>query len=116
MSYLRAVHETGARLTHDVKNLLQSLSNLCFMAQASDDNGKAFNQQIQRQLPQITQRLQQTLESCRPRNCPERLRNTAICDRPRRGGTSCGNAMHTVLSEFVPVDFFCRGLRCSAPV
>lgn len=63
MSYLRAVHETGARLTHDIKNLLQSLSNLCFMAQAPDDtNGVQRNLLIQRQLPQITQRLQQTLE------------------------------------------------------
>ncbi len=63
MSYLRAVHETGARLTHDIKNLLQSLSNLCFMAQTPDDtNGARLNLLIQRQLPQITQRLQQTLE------------------------------------------------------
>jgi hypothetical protein len=35
MSYLRAVHETGARLTHDVKNLLQSLNNLCYVAQST---------------------------------------------------------------------------------
>ena len=63
MSYLRAVHETGARLTHDVKNLLQSLNNLCFMAQLPDDTGGArLNQLMQRQLPQITQRLQQTLD------------------------------------------------------
>lgn len=63
MSYLRAVHETGARLTHDVKNLLQSLNNLCFMAQAADDrDGACLAQLMQRQLPQITQRLQQTLE------------------------------------------------------
>ena len=63
MSYLRAVHETGARLTHDVKNLLQSLNNLCFMAQTPDDlDGSRLTQLMQRQLPQITQRLQQTLE------------------------------------------------------
>ena len=63
MSYLRAVHETGARLTHDVKNLLQSLNNLCFMAQTSDEtDGARLSQLMQRQLPQITQRLQQTLE------------------------------------------------------
>lgn len=63
MSYLRAVHETGARLTHDVKNLLQSLNNLCFMAQTADDlDGERLAQLMQRQLPQITQRLQQTLE------------------------------------------------------
>jgi hypothetical protein len=34
VSYLRAIHETGARLTHDVKNLLQSLNNLCYLAQS----------------------------------------------------------------------------------
>jgi signal transduction histidine kinase len=63
MSYLRAVHETGARLTHDVKNLLQSLNNLCFMAQApGDSDGARLQQLVQRQLPQITLRLQQTLE------------------------------------------------------
>jgi signal transduction histidine kinase len=63
MGYLRAVHETGARLTHDIKNLLQSLSNLCFLAQAPDDSdGERLNLLVQRQLPQITQRLQQTLE------------------------------------------------------
>jgi hypothetical protein len=63
MSYLRAVHETGARLTHDVKNLLQSLNNLCFAAQTSGEKDSArLTLLLQRQLPQITQRLQQTLE------------------------------------------------------
>ena len=63
MSYLRAVHETGARLTHDVKNLLQSLNNLCYMAQVPGDaDGAKLNLLMQRQLPLITQRLQQTLE------------------------------------------------------
>lgn len=63
MSYLRAVHETGARLTHDVKNLLQSLNNLCYVAQSSDEIGsERLNLLLQRQLPQITQRLHQTLE------------------------------------------------------
>ena len=33
-SYLEAVHETGARVTHDVKNLLQSLNALCSVALA----------------------------------------------------------------------------------
>jgi signal transduction histidine kinase len=31
-SYLQAVHETGARMTHDIKNLLQSLNVLCAAA------------------------------------------------------------------------------------
>lgn len=63
MSYLRAVHETGARLTHDVKNLLQSLNNLCYLAQEDAGRDPASVQQLlQRQLPQITLRLRQTLE------------------------------------------------------
>ena len=63
ISYLRAVHETGARLTHDVKNLLQSLNNLCYLAQTMDGKDSArVSQLLQRQLPQVTQRLSQTLE------------------------------------------------------
>ncbi|MBN8438055.1 MAG: sensor histidine kinase [Candidatus Accumulibacter sp.] len=62
VSYLRAIHETGARLTHDVKNLLQSLNNLCFLAQTmSGNDDDRLDLLLQRQLPQITQRLQQTL-------------------------------------------------------
>ena len=69
MSYLRAVHETGARLTHDIKNLLQSLDNLCFLAQTPAEDGQsdarpplAVAELMQRQLPQITLRLRLTLE------------------------------------------------------
>lgn len=61
MSYLQAVYETGARVTHDVKNLLQSLQTLCYAAvQPGDPDGKA--QLFARQLPQITERLKATLE------------------------------------------------------
>ncbi len=60
MSYVQAVHETGARLTHDVKNLLQSLNNICFIAEGEDPSRTSLL--LQRQLPQITKRLQQTLE------------------------------------------------------
>ena len=71
VSYLRAVHETGARLTHDIKNLLQSLNNLCYMAQgAGEENLGQFNLLMQRQLPQITARLQQTLEKLQAPKLP----------------------------------------------
>ncbi|WP_153115415.1 ATP-binding protein [Rhodocyclus tenuis] len=70
LSYLRAVHETGARLTHDVKNLLQSLNNLCYLAQNSGGSDAAeLNQLLLRQLPQISQRLRQTLDKLqKPQN------------------------------------------------
>lgn len=66
MSYLRAVYETGARLTHDVKNLLQSLNNLCYVAQSLEgDRAGEIQPLMQRQLPLIVQRLEQTLEKLR---------------------------------------------------
>lgn len=61
VGYLRAVHETGARLTHDVKNLLQSLNNLCYLMQGAQPTDSARIEVLQRQLPQISHRLQQTL-------------------------------------------------------
>lgn len=66
VSYLRAVYETGARLTHDVKNLLQSLNNLCYVVQSLDETRSAeIHPLMQRQLPLIVQRLEQTLEKLR---------------------------------------------------
>jgi signal transduction histidine kinase len=62
-SYLQAVHETGARTTHDIKNLLQSLNVLCSVALGADDRDTArLNALVRRQLPIVAQRLAQTLE------------------------------------------------------
>jgi signal transduction histidine kinase len=59
-SYLQAVHETGARLTHDVKNLLQSLNIL--VSVAGQDDSPQSQALIRRQLPAIAQRLSTTLD------------------------------------------------------
>ena len=62
-SYLQAVHETGARMTHDIKNLLQSLSVLTSVAardQGRDD--EQLHALLRRQLPLIERRLAETLE------------------------------------------------------
>lgn len=65
-AYTQAVYETGARLTHDVKNLLQSLRSLCAAAETSGaDQATALQALMQRQLPQITQRLNATLDKLR---------------------------------------------------
>jgi signal transduction histidine kinase len=61
VAYMQAVYETGARLTHDIKNLLQSLSTLCAAAERVGNDEKLVAL-IQRQLPQLTQRLQLTLD------------------------------------------------------
>ncbi len=62
-AYLQAVHETGARLTHDMKNLLQSLYALISLAPR--ETADPYGGLLQRQLPQLTQRLHATLEKLR---------------------------------------------------
>ncbi|MBI3042457.1 MAG: HAMP domain-containing histidine kinase [Betaproteobacteria bacterium] len=65
-AYTQAIYETGARLTHDVKNLLQSLRSLCAAVETSGaDQAQALQTLMQRQLPQITQRLNTTLDKLR---------------------------------------------------
>ncbi len=59
-NYLRAVHETGARLTHDVKNLLQSLNGLIEAVNYVEGEGEV-RKLIGRQLPAIAQRLGATI-------------------------------------------------------
>jgi len=89
-AYMQAVHETGARLTHDIKNLLQSLYAItsASIANSSRENAERatllsaaavdrritspFEEMLQRQLPQLTHRLQNTLD---------KLRNPAIQNR-----------------------------------
>ena len=67
-AYLQAVHETGARLTHDVKNLLQSIYALTSMAPREPSDG--YVGLLQRQLPQLSKRLHATLEKLRSPEVP----------------------------------------------
>ena len=80
-TYMQAVHETGAKLTHDIKNLLQSLFALTSksITQQGGDGPQGerraatpYELMLDRQLPQLTKRLQITLD---------KLQN------PERGGT-----------------------------
>jgi signal transduction histidine kinase len=65
-SYLQAVHETGARMTHDIKNLLQSLNVLCSAAaQEESRDSSAAQALLRRQLPVVAQRLSATLDKLR---------------------------------------------------
>ncbi len=61
-AYNEAIFQTGARLTHDVKNLLQSMTALCAAAESSrESEAVELQNMLKRQLPQITERLQLTL-------------------------------------------------------
>lgn len=63
---LKAIYETGARLTHDIKNLLQSLKLMTAAAQAPGGPGQAREEEqlklLKRQLPHVVQRLQLALD------------------------------------------------------
>jgi hypothetical protein len=74
-SYLQAVHETGARMTHDIKNLLQSLNVLCSVALRDENrDSRELHALVRRQLPAIAQRLAETLERLqRPQAAEETL-------------------------------------------
>ncbi len=60
-AHLKAVYATGARLTHDIKNLLQSLKLLATASTASGRDDEYLSL-ARRQLPLITQRLQNALD------------------------------------------------------
>lgn len=62
-AYMQAVYETGARLTHDIKNIVQSMSALCSAAELTPNNDDALLADlIRRQLPKMNQRLALTLD------------------------------------------------------
>jgi len=64
-AHLQAIYETGARVTHDIKNLLQSLQAITSIIIHEKDNSidKTVSQQLlEKQLPHLTQRLQLALD------------------------------------------------------
>lgn len=71
LSYMQAIHETGARLTHDVKNLLQSLNALCSAgSEPGAESSLEYQSLLRRQLPVISDRLAETLAKL---NAPQSL-------------------------------------------
>jgi signal transduction histidine kinase len=69
-AHIHAVHETGARVTHDIKNLLQSLKTTASAISEQGQEETAGEEKrnlaglslLRRQLPNITQRLQLALD------------------------------------------------------
>jgi signal transduction histidine kinase len=111
-AYTQAIYETGARLTHDVKNLLQSLRSLCAAAETSPvDEAGALQSLVKRQLPQIAQRLTMTLEKLQAPQQTAILQVNAVAwweglkQRYTRGEISFGGApAHSEIS--VPGELF----------
>ena len=62
-AHLQAIYETGARVTHDIKNLLQSLYALTVAVQTGPQrHPEELQALLARQLPNLTQRLQLALD------------------------------------------------------
>ena len=65
-AHLQAIYETGARVTHDIKNLLQSLHMIGTILQDTDPRRAGEAQAlVRRQLPHLTHRLQLALDKLR---------------------------------------------------
>ena len=63
-THLKAIYETGARITHDIKNLLQSFQAITSIIthDSSDASFEVSQQVLKKQLPNLTQRLQLALD------------------------------------------------------
>jgi signal transduction histidine kinase len=62
-AHLQAIHETGAKLTHDIKNLLQSLHAITSVIETYPATKFGDTQRLlQGQMPHLTQRLKRTLD------------------------------------------------------
>jgi signal transduction histidine kinase len=62
-AYMQAFYETGSRLTHDIKNILQSVGTLVSAAEKSNKkDDEALLQLIRKQLPVLNQRIAATLD------------------------------------------------------
>lgn len=63
LSHMQAIHETGARLTHDIKNILQTLNALCAAVnEPQATSSEAYQALLRRQLPAISNRLAETID------------------------------------------------------
>ena len=62
-TYMQTLYETGSRLTHDIKNILQSLGTLSTAVEQSHDadNDARLIELIRTQLPRLSRRLANTL-------------------------------------------------------
>ena len=61
-AYMQAFYETGSRLTHDIKNILQSVGTLVSAAEQSEHkDDEALLGLIRKQLPVLNQRIAATL-------------------------------------------------------
>ena len=68
-AHMQAIYETGSKLTHDVKNILQSTHTMTQIINDNDAQMQEIIDVLKKQMPLLTQRLNVTLEKLRtPKN------------------------------------------------
>ena len=82
-AHLQAIYETGSKLTHDVKNILQATQTMTKIINDNDAEMEEIVGVIKKQMPLLTQRLNTTLEKLRSPESAE--------DKPE---TSTGSLLH----------------------
>jgi signal transduction histidine kinase len=84
-AHLQAIYETGARVTHDIKNLLQSLYTLTLVLE-QDGHQESGRQLLRRQLPHIIERLRLALDKLQApdKTLPEIVSVTAWWEGAKR--------------------------------
>jgi len=64
-AHMQAIYETGSKLTHDVKNILQSTQMMSQIINDTDTEMREIIDVLKKQMPLLTQRLNTTLEKLR---------------------------------------------------
>ena len=64
-AHMQAIYETGSKLTHDVKNILQSTQMISQIINDTDSEMQEIIDALKKQMPLLTQRLNSTLEKLR---------------------------------------------------
>jgi signal transduction histidine kinase len=64
-AHMQAIYETGSKLTHDVKNILQSTKMMSQIINDNDSEMQEIIELLKKQMPLLTQRLNSTLDKLR---------------------------------------------------
>jgi signal transduction histidine kinase len=64
-AHMQAIYETGSKLTHDVKNILQSTKTMSLIIHDEETEPEELMSILKKQMPLLTQRLNTTLEKLR---------------------------------------------------
>jgi len=95
-TYMQSLYETGSRLTHDIKNILQSLGTLSAAAEQSHDkeDDARLIELIKKQLPRLSQRLASTLTKLEMPSVEKKIRPRLAC-----GGQISNSLMYITRSN-----------------